>query len=81
MYFQFMMLDRYIKTKTRIYGDKVYTSFRDLNVSEDGAECEALTVISIDSLNVCENKYYLHVYLDKQIIHYLDDTLFKIDEG
>ena len=27
--------DRYIKTKTRTYSDKVYTNFRGLNVPED----------------------------------------------
>ena len=27
--------DRHIKTKTRTYGDKVYTNFRGLNVPED----------------------------------------------
>ena len=27
--------DRYIQTKIRTYGDKVYTNFRGLNVPED----------------------------------------------
>ena len=31
---------RYIKTKIKTYGDKVYTNFRDINVSEDGIKCE-----------------------------------------
>ena len=31
---------------------------------EDDLECESSTVISIDSLLVYENKYYLQVYLD-----------------
>ena len=56
--------DRYIKTKIRTYGGKVYTNFWGLNVSEDDTECESLTVISIDYLLVYENKYYLKVYLD-----------------
>ena len=46
--------DRYIKTETRTYGDKVYTNFRGLNVLEDDIECESFTVISIDSLLVYE---------------------------
>ena len=46
--------DRYIKTKTRTYGDKVYTNFCGLNVLEDDIECESFTVISIDSLLVYE---------------------------
>ena len=80
--------DRYIKTKIQTYGDKVYTIFRGLNVPEDGVECESFTVISIDSLLVLDNKYYLQVYLDncaykvadKQMICYLDDNLFESDK-
>ena len=30
----------------------------------DGVECESFTIISIDSLLVYENKFYLQVYLD-----------------
>ena len=40
--------DRYIKTKRRTYGGKVYTNFRGLYVPED----EYFTAISIDSLFV-----------------------------
>ena len=47
---------------------------------EVGVECESFTVISIDSLHVYENKYYLKIYLDncsyrivdKQIIGYIE---------
>ena len=56
--------DRYIKTKIRTYVDKVCTNFRGLNVPEDDIEYESFTVISIDSLLIYENKYYLQVYLD-----------------
>ena len=47
-----------------MYGDKVYTNVRGSNVPEDDIECESFTVISIDSLLVYENKYYLQVYFD-----------------
>ena len=77
--------DRYINTKIRTYSDKVYTNFRGLNVPEDDIEWEFFTVISIDSLLVYENKYYLQVYLDncaykiakKQMTDYLDDNRFE----
>ena len=39
--------DRYIKTKTRIYGYKFYTNFCGLNVSQDDIECQSITIISI----------------------------------
>ena len=48
-----------LKAKIRTYGDKVYTNFRCLHVPEDGVKCESFTIISIDSLLVYENKYYL----------------------
>ena len=50
---------RYIKSKVRTYGDKVYTTFRNLNMPEDYMECESFTVISIDSLLVNKSNYYL----------------------
>ena len=58
--------DRYIKTKTRTYiNNKFFTNFHGLNVPEDDIKCKSFTVISIDSLLVYENKYYLQVYLDR----------------
>ena len=80
--------DRYIKTKIGTYGDKVYTNFLDLNVSENKVVCNSFTVISIDSLLVYDNSYYLQVYLDNcayktvgnQMIDYLDYDLFETDE-
>ena len=55
---------RYIKTKIRTFGDKVYTKFRGLNVPKDDIEWKSFTVISIDSLLVNEKKYFLQVYLN-----------------
>ena len=51
--------DRYIKTKIKTYGDKVYINFRGLNVPGDDIECKSVTVISIDCLLVYENKILL----------------------
>ena len=50
-----------IKAKVGTYGDKVYTNFCGVNVLENYIECESFTVISIDSLLVSENKYYLQM--------------------
>ena len=77
--------DRYIKTKIRTFGDKVYTNFRGLNVPEDDIQCGSFTIFSIDSLLVYNKKYYLQVYLgncayeivNKQITDYLDENLFE----
>ena len=80
--------DRYIKTEIRTYGDKVYINFCCLNVPEDGVKYKFFTVISLDSLLVYENKYYLQVCLDKcayktldkQMTDYLYDNPFKNDQ-
>ena len=64
---------------------KIYTNFRGLNVPEDDIECECFIVISIDSLLVCDKKYYLQVYLEncaykivnKQTTDYLDKNLLE----
>ena len=77
--------NRYIKTKKGTYANKIYTNLRGLNVPEGDIECESFKVISIDSLLVYENKYYLKVYLDncaykivnKQMADYLDENLFE----
>ena len=50
---------RYMKTKIKTYGDKVYTNFLDLNVPEDDIECESFIVIYINYLLVYDKKYYL----------------------
>ena len=55
---------RYIKIKIRTYKDKVYTSFRGLNVPKDSVECEPFTIFSINFILVYENKYHLQGYLD-----------------
>ena len=55
---------RYIKTKIRTYGNKVYTNFCGLNVPDCDIECESFAVISIDSLLVYDKKYYLQVFLE-----------------
>ena len=73
MLYQFMMIDN------------VYANFCGLNVPEDDIECESFTVISIDSILVYENKYYLQLYLDncaykiinKQMTDYLDEKVFE----
>ena len=54
---------RYIKTKIRTSGDKVYTNFRLFNVPEDDTECETFTFIFIYSLPVFDEKYCLQVFL------------------
>ena len=55
---------RYIKIKIRTYKNKVYTSFRGLNVPKDSVEYEPFTIVSIKFILVYKNKHYLQGYLD-----------------
>ena len=79
--------NRYIATKIRTHGAKLYTNFCVVKVPEDDIEYDSFIVISIDSLFVYENKYYLQVYLDNcaykivitETVGHLDDNLFKTD--
>ena len=58
-------------------------------MSENGVECKSFTVISIDSLFVYKNKYYLQLYsdncgykiVDNQMADYFDDSPFETDKG
>ena len=78
--------NRYIKTKIRTNANQI--NFSGLNVPKDGIEFESFTIISIYLLHVCDNKYYLEVYLDicvYKIVNtktkdYLDDNLFESDK-
>ena len=54
-----MMID--IKTKTRTYGDKVYTNSRGSKVPENGVECESFTLVSIDSFFMITNIRQLYL--------------------
>ena len=66
-----------------MFCDKVYTNFRGSNVPED--DIESFTIISMDPLLVCDQTFYLQVYLDnctyktvnKQMADYLDKNLFE----
>ena len=80
-------VDRYIKTKTRIYTNKVCTNFRGLNVWENYIECDFLQSFL---LNLClymkaniTSKYVYIIALKKVYTtesDYLDDNLFETHE-
>ena len=75
--------NRYIKTKIKTYGNKVYSNFCGLNVPQGGIELEYFTVISTDSLLLYENKYFLQVYSEIMLmkllkVNYLGDNPFEL---
>ena len=65
--------NRYKKTKTRTYGNKVNANFRSLNVSEDDIECESFAIIFINSLLVS-------LIAEKRMIDYVNDNLIETDK-
>ena len=58
--------DKYIKTKIKIYSDKVYTNFQHNKIQKDNKYCAYLFVILLDSIFVNSNKeYYWQIFLEE----------------
>ena len=61
-----MYNDKYIKTKRKIYNDKVYASFQDNKAPKDNEHWACLSVILLDSIYVNSNKeYYQQIFLEE----------------
>ena len=59
--------NKYIKTKIKIYNDKVYTNFQHNKIPEDNKYCACLSVILLDSIFVNSNKeYYPQIFLEER---------------
>ena len=57
---------KYIKTKIKIYNDRVYTNFQHNKIPRDNEYCGCLSVISLDSIFVNLNKkYYPQIFLEE----------------
>ena len=81
--------DKYIKTKIKIYNDKVYTNFQHNKMPKDNEYCACLSVILLDSIFVNSNKeYYPQIFLeeckyaikDRKIINTINEDL-KLNES
>ena len=58
--------DKYIKTKIKIYNDRVYTNFRHKKIPKDNEYCACLSVILLGSTFVNSGKeYYTQTFLDE----------------
>ena len=59
--------DKYIKTKIKIYTDRVYTNFQHNKIPKDIEYCECLSVILLDSILVNSDKeYYPQIFLEER---------------
>ena len=72
-----MYNDKYIKTKIKIYNDKVYTNFQHNKIPKDNEYCACLSVILLDSIFVNSNKeYYPQIFLE-ECKHAMKDRKIK----
>ena len=75
---------KYIKTKIKIYNDRVYTNFQHDKIPKDNEYCACLSVILLDSVLVNSNKeYYPQIFLeeckyaikDRKIVNVINEYL------
>ena len=58
-----MYNDKYIRTKIKIYNNKVYTNFQHHKIPKDNEYCAYLLIILLDSIFVnSNNKYYPKIF-------------------
>ena len=50
--------DKYIKTKIKIYADKMITNFHNKKMPKEKAPCRCLSIIMLDSVIKANKKYY-----------------------
>ena len=50
--------DKYIKTKIKLYGDKINTNFQDKRIPKENASYKSLSLIILDSVIRVNKKYY-----------------------
>ena len=57
--------DKYIKTKIKIYGDKVNTNFQSKKVPKENASYKCLSLIMLDSVIRVNKKYYAQTLMEE----------------
>ena len=57
--------DKYIKTKIKLYGDKVNTNFQGKKLSKENASHKCLSLIMLDSVIRVNKKYYPQTLLEE----------------
>ena len=56
--------NKYIKTKIKIYDNKIKTNFNGNKTTEDNEYCTCLSVILLDSVVKIDNDYYPQIFLE-----------------
>ena len=82
--------DKYIKTKIKIYNNRVYTNFQHNKIPKDNEYFACLSVILLDSIFVNSDKeYYPQMFLEeckyeiknKKIVNSINEDLDLSDSG
>ena len=57
--------DKYIKTKTKSYGDKININFQGKKIPKEDVSYKCLSLIMLDSVSRVNKKYYLQTLLEE----------------
>ena len=58
--------DKYIKTKIKVYDNRIYTNFQNNIIAKDNEYCACLSVIILDPIFVNSDKeYYPQIFLEE----------------
>ena len=57
--------DKYIKTKTKMYEDRVNTNFQGKKVHQENASYKCLSLIMLDSVIRVNKRYYPQTFLEE----------------
>ena len=57
--------DKFIKTKTKIYGGSANTNFQDKKMLKEKAPCNCLSIIMLNSVIKAKKKYYPQILLEE----------------
>ena len=57
--------DKYIKTKIKLYGDKINTNFQSKKIPKENVSYKCLSLIMLDSVIRANKKYYPETLLEE----------------
>ena len=57
--------DKYIKTKIKSYGDKIFTNFQDRKIPKENASYKCLSFIMLGSVISVNKKHYTQTLLEE----------------
>ena len=68
-------IDNYIKTKTKMYDNKVNTNFQGKEVPKENTSYDCLSLITLDSVIRVNKKYYPQTLLQEHRDNLINDDL------